>query len=883
MTGPLRSRALRFGGRLLPLLAVLAWPVAAGAQPGEEQGPRQARATRIYDGRPPVIDGVLEPFWERASFISNYREGMSRSRFRNRTEVGFLFDHEALYVAARLYTDDPASIRALVGQRDDTGTSEAFVLSLDTYRDRRTAYSFEVTAGGARADYYHPQDQESPRDRSFDPVWQAATAIDSTGWTAEMRIPFSQLRFHGDKLQVWGLNWSRWIPTRNRRIYWIRVPAAEPGWASRFGELVGIHGVDPANRVEILPYVTSRSITSSGQTSTGDGWETTMRGGVDLKAGAGFGTLDVTVNPDFGQIEADPAEVNLSAYETFFPERRPFFLEGSELLRGLGPRYFYSRRIGAPPSAIAPGEEISRPESTTILGAAKFTGQRPSGLAMASLLALTSREEARVRDLETGDPEAFEVEPVTGFGALRLEQRFGPAGSTVGAVFTGVRRALSSEPTLAQALNRQAYAGGADWNLRWAGGEYALTGHAGFSHVEGDSARILQVQQSSVRFFQRPDADHVDLDPSRTTLTGYAAGLGLAKQTGDLWQWRVESQARSPGFEINDLGSLRTADDVETRAEFVLRERQGEGAARYWTLGGFANSGWNFGGVRQYTQPGIFFSSTWRNEWRAYLEYAFQTRADSDELTRGGPLMRTAEGWTSRFELAADRTSITQWRLSASMGRSEIDDSSFAVDATLTVKPGTRWEISLTPGYSRVVDHRQFFTTLEGGGAATFGRRYIFSNLDFRTMYAQFRTHLNLTPEFNLGLYAEPFVSSGRFTEPGELPRPGALLLRRYGTDGTTLEQTPEGDFVVTDGTDQFTLENADFNARSFRSTFVLRWEWLQGSSLFFIWQRDFFADLPNGDPVGVVDLMDALRGDQANGLTTSTLALKLTYWFPID
>jgi hypothetical protein len=364
---------------------------------------------------------------------------------------------------------------------------------------------------------------------------------------------------------------------------------------------------------------------------------------------------------------------------------------------------------------------------------------------------------------------------------------------------------------------------------------------------------------------------------------GYAGGLGLAKLTGDRWQWRLESQARSPGFEINDLGSLRTADDVETRAEVVIRERRGEGAARYWALGTFLNSGWNFGGVRQYTQPGAFFSSTWRNEWRAYFEYAFQTRADSDDLTRGGPLMRTPEGWSGRFELAADRTSITQWRVSASMGRNEIDDSSVALDATLTVKPGSRWEISLTPGYSRVIDHRQFFTILEGGAPATFGRRYIFSDLDFRTLYAQFRTNLNLTPEFNLGLYAEPFVSSGRFSEPGELPRPGALLLRRYGTDGTALERTPEGDFVITDGADRFTLENSDFNARSFRSTFVLKWEWLRGSSLFFIWQRDLFADVSTGAPVGIGDLLDALRGDQTNGLTTSTLALKLTYWFPID
>lgn len=256
----LRSTALRLGGCLLPLIVAFVSPATVEAQPVQRE-PRQARATRIYDGRPPRIDGVLDPVWERASFISNYREGMSRNRFRNRTEVGFLFDHQALYVAARLYTSDPASIRARVGQRDDMGTSEAFVLSLDTYRDRRTAYSFEVTAGGARADYYHPQDQESPRDRSFDPVWQVATTVDSTGWTAEMRIPFSQLRFHGHDQQVWGLNWSRWIPTRNRRIYWIRVPASEPGWASRFGELVGIHGIDPANRVEIVPYVTSRSIT----------------------------------------------------------------------------------------------------------------------------------------------------------------------------------------------------------------------------------------------------------------------------------------------------------------------------------------------------------------------------------------------------------------------------------------------------------------------------------------------------------------------------------------------------------------------------------------------------------------------------------------------
>ncbi|MFN2567855.1 MAG: DUF5916 domain-containing protein, partial [Gemmatimonadaceae bacterium] len=516
--------------------------------PSDTAPTKRLRATRVAEGAVRVDGRLSEPAWRGTEVASGFiqREPTEGSPASERTEVVVLYDDEALFVGARMYSRNPRAVRALVTRRDREGSSEQLIVSLDTYRDKLTAYTFAVTPAGVRIDYYHSADFESRRDYSYDPVWEARTSIDSLGWTAELRIPFSQLRFNpGDGDQVWGVNLVRMIPAANEIAYWILVPRNATGWASRFGELVGIAGIRASRRAEVVPYVASDArlerVDDPRNPFAADR-KVGVRAGGDVKMGLGPGlTLDATLNPDFGQVEADPAEVNLSAFETFFDERRPFFVEGAPLFQPSGPGWFYSRRIGASPRASPDADYVEERQQTTILGAAKVTGRLPSGLSVAALAALTDREYARFVDTAYVDGDGgsglavprrtgrVAVSPRTGYGVVRLQQQFGANASTAGVILTGVRRDLSGRDFAATVLTRDAYSGGVDWRLRWKRGEYDGSGYAGLSHVAGDTAALNAIQQSSRHYFQRPDAKRVRLDPLRTTLSGFTAGTGVSK------------------------------------------------------------------------------------------------------------------------------------------------------------------------------------------------------------------------------------------------------------------------------------------------------------------------------------------------------------------
>lgn len=861
------------------VLAIVASLTPTGAK-GQETSSPEIRAVRLYDGHPPVLDGRLEAVWDRAPAVVDVGPDSRPRRREKRTEVRFLYDHESLYVAARMHSDDPTAVRSLVTRRDDPSTAESFVLSLDVDGDGRTAHSFEVTAGGTRIDYFHPRDRFFPRDRTFDAVWTATAAVDTAGWAVEMRIPFSQLRRQGAVDGVWGVNWARFIPAGNRRFYWIRVPPSETGWASRFGRLVGVTGVGSRRYVEVVPYVIGeRTLADADSLEALEDDELRFRAGADLQAVIGRGRLDVTINPDFGQIEVDPAEVNLTAYETFFTERRPFFVEAGQELRAEGPLWLYTRRIGAAPRPADLDAIVTVPRATTVLGAGRFTARSDGGWSIATLAALTAREEAPVVEPADGLPSTLAVEPLTGYGAARLQRQFGAGGSTVGGILTFVQRDVGSDPGFAGRFAERAAAGGGDWTLRSASGTYAISGHLGFSLVQGDTARIHALQQSSAHWFQRPDADHVEVEPTATSLAGWTGSLRAEKRAGKHWRWGAGVTARSPGFDINDAGIMRAADDIDTDVRLRYRRyRGGRHALRSWELALFGDAGWNFAGVRQYARPTLYGRASFRNLWGVWAQASLDTRALSDDLTRGGPLMETARGWRVELGLNGDRRAASGWRLSGSAALDEAGGGGFSVGGEAWFRPGPRTEISVVPGFARWENARQYYATLPGGPPETFDQRYVFSTIDLREFRLQVRLQHNLTPDFGLQLYTEPFSSSGHFSDFGELPAPRARDPRPFDR----VERQADGSLFMVDGSDSFTLENADFTVMSLRSTAVLRWEWSRGSTLFLIWQRDQFASIDEGDPTTPGDLLSILP-DTAEGIVTSMVAVKLTWWLPLD
>ena len=885
----MRIRAAVLGTALLAAAAAFS---NARAQPGDldpaGRPRKQLRAVRMT-GESPRLDGRLtEPVWGQAEFVSDFlqKEPNEGAPPTEATEIGFLYDDEALFIGARVHSADPKSIRKLVGRRDEPGNTERIIVTLDTYHDRRTAYSFALSVTGVRSDYYHPGDDEFWRDHSYDPVWEGRTHVDSTGWTAEIRIPFSQLRFNDAEQQVWGVTLNRYTPARNEDVFWVYVPRTSKGWSSHFGDLVGLEGIRPPRRIELLPYVAGDVAFTDGVPENDpfrSGTDFEGRAGADLKMGIGPNlTLDGTINPDFGQVEADPAEINLTQFETFFEERRPFFIEGSQLLAGSGPGYFYSRRIGAPPPGQASGSFVDRPKDTTILGAAKLTGRLASGLSVGALAAFTDREYARTADSSGGAQDRVEIAPRAGWGVARLQQEFGRERSTVGLSLTGVSRALEAGDPLGDVLNRHAYSGGADWLLRFRGGEYQFSGFAGFSRVDGSAADIRRVQTAPARYFQRPDAGHVSLDSTRTALDGWTAALRAERVGGAHWLWGGGVSAESPEFELNDAGQLTSADDVNGWTQGRYRETNPGRVFRNYNVVLTTDAGMNFGGVRQYTGVYLEGDCTWRNFMRNYVEVTYGFGGLSDDHLRGGPLFRNPTIWSSWIELGGNHASTTQWEVATGYAHNDLGGWQWQLQGEYGRRFGDRLEASLEPSYMRTTARRQYVATRDGGSDATFGKRYVLAQLDQSTARLQIRATYAFTPDLTLEAYAEPFASTGRWDDFGELRAARTNDLLYYGTEGTTIERAPNDDLTITAGADTLFISHeeyrGDFKALSYRSSFVLRWEWRRGSTLFFIWQADRADFVQSSELVHPGDLWDAFTAQGGD-----LLAVKATYWFPVD
>ena len=870
--------------RILATLCVFAAaPVGAGAQSPGAPPRKVVSAARIAAGAIRLDGRLDDAVWRDAHWITDFTQKMPHEGAppSDSMRIAILYDGDALYVGARMYSRDPSKIQAPLSRRDNTSQAEHLWVSFDTYHDRRTAYSFGVTASGVRMDWYHPQDDEYHLDPGFDPVWEAKAVVDSLGWTAEMRIPFSQLRFNDVPVQVWGFNADHWNPATSEDVFWIPVPTNRRGWSSWMGELVGIEGIKPSRRLEVLPY-SAGNATLTGRPQPAnpfdDGKNLGARAGADVKMGLGPNlTLDGTVNPDFGQVEADPAVVNLSAFEVFFDEKRPFFTEGAQLLRGNGPSYFYSRRIGGPPRVPLSGDFVDYPRNSTILGAAKLTGRLGSGMSLGALAAVTARETARTYDTTTATFARSPVAPPAGYGVARLQQEFGASQSVVGATFTMVHRDLGSTDPLAAWYDRGAFAGGADWVLRWNRGAYELRGWLGFSHIGGDSAAINKVQQSAVHFFQRPDARYITYDPTRTSLSGSIANVQFNKTSGS-WLYSLEYGWESPAYDPNDAGRLGNADGRFGFAQLNYRQTRPHGMFQNYSVAMFTGGEWDFGGDRQYIVVEPSANLTFRNFWTLNGYVDFFPGSFDHSATRGGPETATPRSWDVVWRLGNSFGAKTAWNFRVFYGGDELGGQTYRLSGGLSIRPGARWQLSLTPNYLRAISSRQYVDSFPGGSAATYGTRYVFSFIDQSTFITQLRLNYTLRPDLTLDVYAEPFAASGRYYGLGELVARKSFDLKLYGTAGTTLTRDGAGNYTAVDGTDTLRIPNPDFNVLSFRSNVVLRWEWRPGSTMYLVWSQNRFDFVARGVLVRPGDLWDSISAPGQN-----FVAIKISYWLSVD
>ena len=843
--------------------------------------------TAVRADVPPTLDGHLdEAVWGIASPVTGFRRDRpgDGKPAAERTEVRVAYTADALYVGARMHDRDPERISRLRGRRDSfMQSNDQFLVQIDSYHDHRTAFIFGVTPAGGRNDLTATNDGLRGMDSGWDPVWEVATRVDSLGWVAEMRIPFSQLRFPDGERQLWGINFRRDILHAGEAVDWSWRPATETGWTSQFGHLLGLEGINRPGRVEVLPYaVTQASFDQRADPASpfDDGSVLGGTMGLDVKYGLTSGlTLDATVNPDFGQVEADPAVVNLTAFETRFDERRPFFVEGAGLfgfggLEGL--RFFYSRRVGQRPavSAYGKGSYVDQPAASTILGAAKVSGRTESGWVVAFMNATTRREMARVAE-GAGAP-FFEspVDPLANTTALRVRKDMKEGDSYVGAIATGVVRDLDHEAFTG--LRDRAMTGGVDFLHRFGSRTYALQGWVGGSYVRGDPAAMLRAQRSSVRYYQRPGQDYVTLDPSRTSLTGFAGEVAFRKVAGE-WLYGFEGSVVSPGFEMNDAGFQTIADLYSLVVNARRRWLEPGRFFRTANLGITGSERRNFGNLvfqRSISLNGSGQTTGFRR-LRGSLRYGF--RSQDHRATRGGPAMTSPADWGGNLTLTGDGRNRVSGGMTVRYSADEEGAYSMALSPSLTGRGEGWFSWRLGPGltWSR---NAAFYVTQadDPAAAATFGRRYVFAELDQRSLNLTARMDIALTPSVTFQAYAQPFVAFGDYDRYRALKTPGTFDFLRYGESGSTIESADDRYTVDADGTGPakaVNFGNPDFRVRSFRSNVVLRWEYLPGSTLFLVWSQDRATRvLDRGlDGIGVRELFsDPMR---------NVFLVKASYW----
>ena len=860
---------------------------SSGAEPATSTTPSPAavaRAARVTVT--PKIDGLLnDPVWQTAEPISGFvqRDPDEGRPATEATEVRILYSNDALWIAVRATDSKAASIVAILARRDENSPSDEVTVMIDSYRDRRTGFAFSVNAAGVKRDAFLYEDTN--RDDRWDAVWDAKTSVDSAGWSAEFRIPFSQIRFTAATNRTFGFNVSRRISRNNETQFWQLIPRQSSGFVSLFGELTNLDGIKPPRRFELLPYTaaTNHSQAATPGNPFAPGIARRANFGGDVKLGLNSAlTLTATVNPDFGQVEADPAVVNLSAFESFFSERRPFFTEGLDLFRfrlgdgdgdGSQEELFYTRRIGRAPQGGADprGGFAERIDRTTIVSAAKVSGKTRSGWSLGLLGALTDREEARVLS-GAGQSFADVVEPRTGYGVARVQKELRNGQTVISLFGTSVTRSL---PANLSWLHSSASTGGLAWSHRFHANTYQLSGRVAGSVVRGSPEALLVTQQSSARYFQRPDNDYTELDSARTSLSGFDLGLNAGRTAGK-FRWNLNLTARSPGFEVNDLGYLRETDQIGQSVWLNRRWLEPGKVFRRFNVNLNQWSSSTFGWDRRSLGGNINLNYTLLNYWNGWMGINRNLGGLSPTALRGGPgFIRPAQtnGWFG-FETdsrKAFRTGGSGWAFSEDQSGSW----GYGLNLNFFWRPSPNVDLSASPGLNRNRDNWQYLTQATVAGRP----EYLLAGLVQTTASMTIRSNITFSPTLSLQLYAQPFVASGTYNTFKRVIAPQANRfadrLETFGPTRATRDQTRAVQIDVDgNGTRDVTLGNPDFTYLSFRSNIVLRWEYSLGSTLFLVWQHGRSGFDTDGRFRFGDRLSDLFRSPADN-----VLLVKLNYW----
>ncbi len=832
------------------------------------------------------IDGILsEKIWDEKKGYSDFVqiEPDEGDKPTEKTVVWVAYDKSNLYIAAKLYDKEPEKIVKRVGERDSYPDSDWFKVSIDPYFDRRSGYEFMVNPSNSIVDMVLFND--SSRDDSWDGVWKSAVKITDFGWTVEIKIPFNQLNFkNGKKELIWGINFERIIKRKNEKDSFIYIKRNDKGYVSHFAILKGIKNIKTKVYTEIMPYMVS------GAKLNPDEKTQYMKNiGIDAKINLKSNLkLNIAVNPDFGQVEVDPAVMNLTAYETYYEEKRPFFIEGANIFNfGKGgvqfnlninwtePEFFYSRRIGrAPRKIFFEGESVKYPDRTSILSALKLTGKAFNSWNVGAILAVTGREFADV--LSDGINSKKPVEPLSLYSVLRLQKEFKEGKSGLGFIITNVLRDFKEE-YLKDYLNESSYAFGIDgWHFLDKNRNWVLSGWFGLSEVKGSPERIYTLQLSPEHYFQRPDADYLELQENKTSLTGWAGKITLNKEKGN-WLFLSSIGVISPGFDVQDIGFQREGDVINGHTFIGYQTFKKTKLFRFRIAALGLQRMYDFGGNRLSSILFGMFESQLKNFWRLHLEGGYFFESLSKTATRGGPLMVSPTGVFINSNIHTDSRKKIFAGTGINSFLSEKRGNNFNFWSFVYIKPAENATISIGPSYSFGNNNSQWIMNYDDElMKTTYGKRYIFGELTQKILSMNLRINLSFSPKLTLKAFLQPFIAIGDYKRFKELGKPKSYEFNVYGENGSTIEEKDGYYIVDPDGegpAEEFTIFNPDFNFKSIRGTIVLRWEYKKGSNIYIVWtqKRETFSQTP------VLSFIDDIN-DMLEAKGSHVFLAKITY-----
>jgi hypothetical protein len=825
----------------------------------------------------PVIDGKLsDDCWNTGVWAGNYTQWIPNEGAKpsQPTQIKILYDNKNIYIAIRAFDSVPEKIIRNAGRRDEFA-GDMVGIAFDSYHDHRTAFEFDVSAAGQKVDLVLTNPMF---DTNWNAVWSAKTATEDSAWTAEFEIPLSQLRYSNDSVQVWGLHAWRWIDRLQQESDWELQSSTGPGVLYLFGELHGISGLPKSRRIEIMPYTLGKLSTFQKELDNpfadkGRSW--TGNAGLDAKVGLSSNfTVDLTVNPDFGQVESDPSVINLTAFETFYEEKRPFFLEGKNIFSFNfdDSNMFYSRRIGHAPSFrpnLGDKEYMKYPDNTTILGAAKVSGKTAKGLSIGLLETLTANEYAKIDS--AGSKKNSAVEPLTNYSIIRVQQDFNQGNTTLGGILTSTNRFIN-RPQL-EFLNRNAATGGVDLFHQWHDKKYYLDAKLVGSNITGNHDAMLNLQQSSARYYQRPDVNYVQLDSTINQLSGYGGDVKIGRGSKGFWRYSMELVWRSPGLDLNDMGYMQMADVIKQKNSAYYFINKPVSIFRTYNVSLSETNNWDFGGRYLLSNANLNAYAEFKNQWAVSTSANYTSQSLDTRILRGGDAMCLPS--TSFGNLYVRTNPSKRFLLECNSELSSSDNNSaqyFSVQPGLRYMPINTLKLSANMNYSQGRNDLQYVDTKNSDNDPI----YILGKIEQQTLGITFRVDYNITPELSLQYYGSPFTTTGKYSE---FKRVTDSKANHY--NDRFLEINPvlnDNTYEVTENKNEsYNFGNPNFDFSQFRSNLVFRWEFRPGSQFYLVWSQDRTLYAQPGSQV----LGESIR-DIKNIFPNNVLVAKFSYWFSI-